>query len=147
MVAATNNEGFVFLSTTPHSSFWSEVCFAHQNINGRDRNEEGEMKAIFTLHCWFAFPRTTADRRRKQVSSTVVLLHFPLLRAEFLLKSQKKTPPKNQNNQPKKHNKPPLLSLKVAFLINRPCSHTAALLYLVKHSVIDWTPRLLSQDI
>lgn len=91
MATATNNEGFVFLSTTPHSSFWSEECFAHQNINGRDRNEEGEMKAIFTLHCYFAFPMTAADRRGKQVSSTAAL-HFPLLRADFLSKPQKKNP-------------------------------------------------------
>lgn len=40
-------------SFPPPRTAASEVksVFAHQNINGRDRNEEGEVKAIFTLHC------------------------------------------------------------------------------------------------
>lgn len=63
-----------FFSTTQHSSFWSEKCFAHQNIYGRERGEEGQEwlgrdEGIFSL-CCFAFPDSTAGERGKRVSST-----------------------------------------------------------------------------
>lgn len=39
----------------------------------KNRNDEEEMKEIFSPHCEVAFPITTADERRKQVSGTIVI--------------------------------------------------------------------------
>lgn len=51
----------------------------------KDRNDEGELKKIFSLHCYFAFQITTADKRGKGVSSTIVISSMVRYKADKTL--------------------------------------------------------------
>lgn len=83
LVKSNKLQGVCFLFHYPTQQLlkWKVFCTSKHQGEGdgrKERNDEGEMKAILSLHCSFAFPITVADKRGKWLSNTSSLLHGQL---------------------------------------------------------------------